>query len=391
MPQKNRQQRKLAKQEVVERSPHWLDWQVVAFVVAVKVFVIIFGVVSYSVLTNKPVGGYYGWLERWNYWDGPHYIDIARDGYVTTDIHSHDQRLWIVFFPLYPWLIRLLSIIFRDFLVSAHVLSLIGCLATGLLMQRLVELDFDKKIARSAVVFFFIFPTAYFFHAVYTESVFMPLMLGCFLAARKERWAVAGGLGALASMTRVNGLLLIPAMAVEAYMQYRRDGRRLRWEWLWILFAGMGFLVYLAINYHVWGDPFYFQKVLEKYWFKKLTWPWVGIGKTLEWIWNASPAQSHLVGIQEFGFIMLGLACTIWCWLRLRPSYSVWMTLNWLLITSTSFIMSTPRYVLSLFPIYILLARLSAERPLWGTIITVWSLIFFALFAGQFAQGQWAF
>ena len=78
-------------------------------------------------------------------------------------------------------------------------------------------------------------------------------------------------------------------------------------------------------------------------------------------------------------------------WRRLRPSYAVWMTLNWLLVTSTSSVMSTPRYTLSMFPIFLLFARLADERPSWGAAVTVWSLTFLGLFTGLFVQGQWAF
>ena len=67
------------------------------------------------------------------------------------------------------------------------------------------------------------------------------------------------------------------------------------------------------------------------------------------------------------------------------------MTLNWLLITSTTFVVSVPRYCLTLFPIFIILARLAAARPLAGRIITATSLFLLALFAMKFAHGTWAF
>ena len=376
----------------------WPDRQTVAFVLVMKLFLLAFGAVVYAVMSNQSAPFPYGWLERWNQWDGPHYIDIARDGYVDQDLHSKDQRLWIVFYPLYPWAIRLGAIVVRDYLVSAHLVTLAGAVATALVFQRLAELDYERRAARAAVFFMFVFPTAYFFHVVYTESLFMALMLGCVLAARGRRWAAAGALGALASMTRVNGLLLVPVMAVEAFPQYRREGRRLRREWLWIPLAGAGFLVYLFLNYRVQiddpvcrQDPFCFQKVLGQYWGKKLAWPWVGIKHTMEWMWNPSPMLSQVVGTQELIFIVLGLVFTVWCWRRLRPSYSVWMTLNWLLVTSTSAIQSTPRYVLGFFPMFLLVAELALKRPLVGALLAVWSLAFFALFAGQFATGHWAF
>jgi hypothetical protein len=371
--------------------PPWLDRETIILVVALKALLLVFGVVGYTLMTNQWVGSPYGWLEKWNHFDGPHYLDIARDGYVTTDLHSKDQRLWIVFFPLYPWAVRLCSVVLRDHLLSAHVVTLLGAVAAGLALLRLASLDLGERLARAAVFLMFIFPTAYFFHTVYTESVFMALALGCFLAARGGHWRWAVLLAALACMTRVTGLMLVPAMAAEAFTQYREGGRRFNREWLLIPLAGAGFLVYLLINYSVWGDPFYFQKVLRQYWFKSLTWPWSGVANTLAGMPGHEPFNRMTVGYSELFFVALGLLFTVWSWLRLRPSYSVWMTANWLLFTSTSFIMSTPRYTLTLFPIYILLARWCDERPLAGRLVTTASLLLFGLFAALHVQGQWAF
>lgn len=373
-----------------EPPPPFFDRELAGLVVALKVLLLVFGVVVLAVAQGKVAEFPGGWLAPWNQWDGPHYIDIARDGYVAQDVSSRDQRYWIVFYPLYPWLIRLFAVVFRDYVLSAHTVSLVGAVLTALVFRRLAALDLGPRLARTAVLFMFIFPTAYFFHVVYTESVFMPLAIGCVLAARERRWPLAGLLGALATMTRVNGMLLLPVMAVEAYAQYREDGR-LRREWLWALFAVAGFLVYLLINYQVFGNPFHFQDVLREKWSKRLAFPWVGIAGTWRAMWADDPLYAHLVGVQEMLFVVIGLAGTIWCWRRLRPSYAVWMTLNWLLVTSTSFVQSTPRYVLSFFPLFILLARLADERPWWAALVAIWSLVSFTLFAGQFGQGYWAF
>jgi len=67
------------------------------------------------------------------------------------------------------------------------------------------------------------------------------------------------------------------------------------------------------------------------------------------------------------------------------------MTLNWLLITSTSFVLSVPRYTLVLFPMFFLFARAGASRHLWFALISAWSLLFLALFVSRYVQGPWAF
>ena len=74
----------------------------------------------------------------------------------------------------------------------------------------------------------------------------------------------------------------------------------------------------------------------------------------------------------------------------MRPSYSTWITVNWLGFAGLNFIQSAPRYTLLLFPIFILFGLVSANR-FWNALITIWSLLFLALFAGTFARGWWAF
>ena len=78
-------------------------------------------------------------------------------------------------------------------------------------------------------------------------------------------------------------------------------------------------------------------------------------------------------------------------WIWLRPSYSVWITLNWFLINSTAFVISVPRYALTLFPMFILFALAVRGRRVWYALLTVWSLLYLALYTGRFAQGLWAF
>ena len=97
-----------------------------------------------------------------------------------------------------------------------------------------------------------------------------------------------------------------------------------------------------------------------------------------------------MVANQEVFFILLGLVCAIVSWIKLRPSYAMWVTGNWLLCTSLAFVLGVPRYTLVMFPIFILFAQL-ASRFLWRIILGVWSLMFLALFAAQFVRGRWAF
>ncbi|HLM55429.1 MAG TPA: hypothetical protein VK422_04830 [Pyrinomonadaceae bacterium] len=365
----------------------FVDWQVVALVLAVKALALVFGVQAFMVEQDQSVAHPYGWLEIWNRWDAPHYLDIARDGYVGEGVQSR----WIVFYPLFPWLVRAASFFLGDYLFSAFFVSGVASVAAGLFLYRLAALDETEATARAAVLLMLVFPTAYFLHIGYTESTFLALSLGSFLAARRRVWWAAGLLGALACMTRINGLALVPALALEAWGEYKESGGRWRRGWLWVLLAGSGFGVYLLVNWKVFGRPLAFLSMQEEYWSKSLTWPWVGAADA----WNSAfwrgASDAVMVGWQEFLFLCLGLACAVWAWLRLRPSYALWVTLNWLLWSSTKFLLSVPRYTLVMFPLFILVARAGLKRPAWGAAYVVWSLLFMALFASRFVRGLWAF
>ena len=354
------------------------DSETALLILALKGLVLYLAVLGIGVLFDQ----YGTWQTLWNRWDATHYLRLAEQGYSA----EGERKFSIVFYPLYPWLVRAVAFVCRSYFWAALLVSGVASICAGLLLRRLVELDHPAKVARLAVWFLFIFPTAYFLHIGYTESLFLALVLGCLLAARMQFWAVAGALGALACFTRVNGLVLVPTLLVEAWLQYR-VARRIDWRWLWIGATGLGFAGYLLINYRVTGDPFAFSPIMEKNWYKKITFPWVGIRD----VWLRIPTFNLQEGLFEFIFIVFSFLCTVWSWIRLRPTYAIWMTLNWLLVNSTTYVVSVPRYCLTLFPIFILLARSAEGRPIIGRVLTAASLLLLGLFAAKFAHGTWAF
>ena len=97
-----------------------------------------------------------------------------------------------------------------------------------------------------------------------------------------------------------------------------------------------------------------------------------------------------MMGVQQLIFVALGFVCMIFSWFKLRPVYAVWMTAMWFLVSSVDFLLCVPRYTLAMFPIFILFALLGRNR-FWSGVITVWSLLFFVLFAVLFARGELAF
>lgn len=355
-----------------------VDRDTVLLALGVKALIFLFAALAVGTLFDR----YESMMEMWNRWDAVHYLSLAEYGYVA----EGERRFSIVFYPLYPWLVRMFALSTGNYFGAALVVSGLASIGAALLLRRLTSIDHEAGVARQAVWFFLISPTSYFLHIGYTESLFLALVLGSLLAARTDHWAAAGMLGALACLTRVNGLVLGPTLLMEAFLQFR-IARRINWRWLWIGVVPLGFLLYLALNYHVTGNPFAFSPIMEEHWFKKFTPPWVGIYE----VWLRTPEINLTEGLQELVFIAVGFVGIVWCWLRLSPTYGVWMTLNWLLINSTDFVVSVPRYSLTFFPLFILFARLAQQRPVAGLLLSVVSLFFLALYATKFAYGTWAF
>jgi Dolichyl-phosphate-mannose-protein mannosyltransferase len=367
------------------RQGRWLDHRVVLMVLAVKGVLILFAGQSYQVFENKTIPTLYGWLEIWNRWDSLRHLRLAESGYTSVG----EWRMDIVGFPLYPWLVRLCAFVVQDYLVSAFVVSGVASVAAALLLYRLAALDHSDQLALASVWFLLIFPTSYLLHINYNESLFLALTIGCFLAARMGYWPLVGILGASACLTRMNGLVIVPALTVEVFQQYRAT-RRWQWHWLWILIVPVGFGCYLLLNQQVTGDMFAFITAGKEFFHKSFATPWAGVSGTFNMMWSDPPTNGQMLGVQEFVFLMLGAVGTIVCWIVLRPAYAMWMTGNWLLYTSIGFVLGVPRYTLVLFPIYLLFAKLAVSRLWVKLLITTWSLLYLALFTSLFVRGHWA-
>ena len=185
-------------------------------------------------------------------------------------------------------------------------------------------------------------------------------------------------------------MILVPALAFEVWEQYR-ESKAFDRKWLFLLIIPAGFAAYLLLNYVVAGDPLIFLTYQREHWYRYFRWPWQGIWETIKLIDNQKVVDSHMMGIQESLFVAIGIAALLFGWRKLRPSYRVWMGLNWLLFVSTSFVISVPRYTLTLFPIFILMGLAARRYSTLNVLLIVWSLLFMGAFISQFVRGMWAF
>jgi hypothetical protein len=374
------------------------DVVLVTATLAVKLAVLAIGFVGMWLQNGSPPP----FAAPWDRWDAPHYTDIAVFGYMADDVgilhepgyqqlYPGDLDLYIVFFPLFPWLVGLVNLVVGVPAISAIVVSTIASLFVAPLLYRLVAADLGHRIGLLSAGFLLIFPTAYFLHIGYTESLFLALSFGSLWLARSGRWWGAGVVGLLAALTRINGLLLVPALAIEAWLQWRRgEPTRPAWVGALVLVAA-GFGIYLALNWSVYGDPLAFMEIQRLHWFKELKWPWEGIASVTGWFGDPNGDAALVYGWAEMAAIVVGGVATLATIVLWRPTWSAWMAGNWLLIVSTGFVLSAPRYALVLFGIVVGAAAIADRWRTAGVLLAVASAATMALLTWRFAIGLWTF
>ena len=319
-------------------------------------------------------------------WDSPHYMFIAQNGYV----NEGDPANFIVFFPLYPLLVRLITFDFAYINLSGLVIANISSIIAVIYLFKLAKLDYSDSIAKKAVLYLSVFPTAYFLSAVLTESLFLALAIASLYYARNAKWPLAGFLGLLASLTRIAGLLLLPVLVVEYFNQKEWKIKAANLKLFWTSLPAFGFLIYLIINYQVTGNFFTFMEIERVHWYQTLD-PIGGLAGAIGWFGSNEFPKNLTLGYAQVAFAVFGLLMVLASYkAKMRPSYQAYLLLTWMLSVSTGFWISVPRYVLIMFPMFMTLALFSQKRTVTITI-TAFFAAALCFFTWLFATGVWAF
>ncbi len=345
---------------------------------------------------------------QWHYWDTSNFTHIALYGYAT--LRS------MAFFPLYPLLERGLMPITGDPLIAGLLISNTFELVMFVVLYRLLEEDFNGDRAYHTLLYFAIFPTAFFLSAAYSESLFLCLSVLSFYQLRHGRWWLAGLFAALASLTRPDGMFLLAPFCYEYLRQiWQRAGapplsvfsreliptflKGIRWNVLAaLLFPGGVFLV-IAYGYFRFHDPLAFVHAHD-YWNRSLHFPG----------WNMLKAAWTILhhGFLNFltlrtsidlGADVLVLALILlsfvgpWKLPKNLWSYGMYAAVLYLyfqLFPKDGIypLESMSRFLLEIFPAFLMLSRISKYRTLHLSYCLVsGSLLFFLL--TQFLTGHW--
>lgn len=342
-------------------------------------------------------------VDSWNRWDAANYTRIAQYGYLSQN-HPFDPA----FFPLFPLLVRGAAWLVgnQGHVLMGIVVSNIAFLGAMFVIYQIASDALGEQVGRRTLLYLCLFPTAFYFFAAYTESLFLLLTAGSFLAMRRRRWLLAGVLGFFASLTRNSGAMLVLPYLYEVWAS--REDPVFQWRNLWqecktliprllpIVLMPLGVVVYAYYNWKISGDPLRFMAA-QSHWGRFTAWPFVGLWGNLFEIFTQPFTSSNTPhNILDLSATVAFIALAIAGWRKLRPSYTIWMVL--LLFTAliapatgalADPLQSNQRFVLVMFPGFIVLAALGIKYPRLHQAIMFLFPILLATLTLLFIMNRW--
>lgn len=308
------------------------------------------------------------------------YSSIIQHGYTMGNAETGEQGN-AAFFPLYPLLVKMVAALIGNVFLAGVLVSHAAFLVALGYLYTLTRREFDDETAARAVFYLAAAPTSVFFSAMYTESLFVALVIATFYYSRERQWDIAALCGALAAATRNTGVLLAAVIALEGLHHYgfrvrpdrsagstlsmhlRRQWQAVRASWPSLIAAAcvpLGLLAFMAYLTNKFGDPIAFITV-QATWGRDVSASSAAnlFGRTIERL-NIGPnvlggtinsrALLELLFTIGFGLLLVAVA------FKLRPAYAVFGGLTFLVPLASGTTGSMTRYILMLVPCFILLA-----------------------------------
>lgn len=365
----------------------FLGWRLI-------LFFFLFLAIHYLPLQQRFLGGEMAnylqapWFWAWANFDGEHYLSIALKGY-----EEGEQA----FFPLYPLLMRAIGGFFGGNLAAVNMAGLLisnTALFLALMgFYRLISLDFGERTAKFATILYLLFPTSFYFGAVYTESLFLALSIWAFYFARKRNYFWAACLGMFAAGTRIIGVLLFPIFLVEAISGKRKQ---IKVKFLWLLLIPLGILAYMYHLQTQWGNPFAFITTLPGFGEHRSATPiilpqvffryFVRILPNLNYSYFPIVFTTYLEFLVALTFVLLSVIS----FFKLRLSYAIYLATTFVIPTLSGSFSSLPRYVLVSFPAFILLAIWFSRAPkALRFLLILLTITILGIATAFFSRGLW--
>jgi hypothetical protein len=248
---------------------------------------------------------------------------------------------------------RLLGLAVGDLFNAGLIISNICLIISCFYIYNLVKLDNDQEVAKNSIKYLFLFPTAFILSGVFSESLFLMLVLMCFYYSKKQVWLFVGLLGFLISLTRPIGFLTFIPILYEYLKSKDFKLNKIKLNIAYLSLFPIGLLVFSLYNYHLTGDFLAFYHA-EAAWGRN----------------DGNPIQTLISAFSNRFYDSLFLAVftiiplmmvTIF-YKKIGFSYWIYSVISICVPVLTGSLQSSPRYALIVFPLFIILAKLSSDK-----------------------------
>lgn len=312
--------------------------------------------------------------------DSGWFYGIARNGYR----YVEDGRSNFAYFPVYPLLMRHVGRLFgpgaSNVYLGGIVVSWTSFVLAMIVLYYLARLDLPARRAEQAVLLTAIFPFAFFFGVVYTESVFLLCAVSSFYAFRTRRWLLGGLAGAVATATRVNGILILPALAWIAWRAAPDDRRERLTEVAGLILVASGLGAYSLYVYSLSGNPFEWAASIRRWGYypggSPLVAPFRLVRALLLHPYAFLAGERMALYDTLNGLTALAFAGSVpFVWRRFGAAYGMFLLANLWLPLSAGQYEGLGRYCSVMFPCFIWLASLRS-RALATPVVVLFATLY---------------
>jgi hypothetical protein len=300
--------------------------------------------------------------------DAQWYLDIARNGYEVLPYEQSRQHNW-AFYPGWPLLWRGAAGVTGEYPLTGMALATLLFLGALVVLHEVAAaLGASEDVARRTVLYTALWPTSFFFSMCTTESLFLLLSAGTLLAGARGAWLAAGILGAFASATRPNGIVLAPVLGL---LYWRQRGGRVRADALAILLVPAGVLALMARLHQATGNAFA-SFAIQVRWSKVPSFPLLPL-----WRWLKAPyvAEHWNFAALNFAAGVLGLWAAAHFARRRSWVLAAYALLGTLMPLSSRSLQGLLRYTMVLVPVPLALAEVSVPTARQEALLAVLAVL----------------
>jgi hypothetical protein len=373
---------------------------------ATRLALIVTGYLTLTLYPANPVEDWQGlsfpdhnWIDGFVRWDSFWYQAIVDPHPRFLPVgYSHAN-----FFPLYAWVSWIAALPFRPFLDFEHAFFIGGLMVSSIAfllglkaVERIAVRLAGEEAANRTMWLIALFPFSFFFTAVYADALYFCLCAWSLALALERRWYGACAIAVFASLTRIPGIALFPALGLE-YL--RQHGWRIGPPRKALICAAILALAPIAIASYFelrYGHPLEFVRARQagwqrasgiqgysrdfRYFFATPMLPCSGVGECLK---EFAPTRV-LLGATYLALLPISAALALINRRKLGVGLTVWVLAS-ILVSLPNGFDGVGRFTAVLFPIFISAAILLRNR-LAFTLICAACVPFLLLFFAQFAR-----